>query len=107
MEKDTFITAADSFKLLSDPTRLKIFHYLCYAEASVQNTAEAVSMSSPAVSHHLKLLKDAGLLKVRRNGREVLYSISDNCLANVIRGTIDSLLRCSGCNRGNCENKEI
>ena len=103
MEKDTFVTAADSFKLLSDPTRLKIFHYLCYVEASVQNTAEAVGMSSPAVSHHLKLLKGAGLLKVRRNGREVLYFISDNCLANVIKNTIDSLLRCSGCSRGSCE----
>lgn len=103
MEKDTFVTAADSFKLLSDATRLKIFHYLCQAEASVQNTAEAVGMSSPAVSHHLKLLKDAGMLKVRRNGKEVLYSIADNCLANVIRGTIDSLLRCSCCNRDICK----
>ena len=97
MQIDIYSAAADSFKLLSDTTRLRIFHYLCHREASVQSIAEEIGMSSPAVSHHLKLLKDAGLLNSRRSGKDALYTVAGSCNANVIRDAIDSLLKCSGC----------
>lgn len=69
------------FGALSDPTRLKVFRLLCKMEECVVNISEIINMSSPAVAHHLKVLKDAGLIRSRRDGKEVYYraSLDNNC----------------------------
>ena len=54
---DTFSIVSDTFELISDPTRLKILWLLSHTEECVMNIAAAVKMSSPAVSHHLRILK--------------------------------------------------
>jgi DNA-binding transcriptional ArsR family regulator len=72
---------ADSLKQLGDPTRLRIFWLLCHTEECVTDIAEYMEMTSPAVSHHLRLLKTAGLVVTRREGREVLYRVADTALA--------------------------
>ena len=90
-EDDRFIEASDLFSLLSDSTRLKILWLLCHNEACVCDIASAIDMSSPAVSHHLKLLKSSGLIVSRREGKEMYYRTADTELAQVLHHTIEKL----------------
>ena len=85
------IQVADAMKQLGDVSRLRIFWLLCHAEECVTNIAELVSMSSPAVSHHLRLLKVAGLIVSRRVGKEILYTASDTPLVRQLHHTIESV----------------
>ena len=64
-------------KQLGDPSRLRIFWLLCHCEECVLNIAAIVNMSSPAVSHHLRLLKSSGLIVSRREGKEMYYRTAD------------------------------
>ena len=66
-----FDAVADVFRLLDDSSRLRIFWLLCHCEECVANISALVDMSSPAVSHHLRQLREAGLITSRRDGREV------------------------------------
>ena len=59
---ENFQTVADIFKQLGDGSRIRIFWLLCHCEECVINLSAMVNMSSPAVSHHLKQLKSAGLI---------------------------------------------
>ena len=74
---EAFRTMADVFKLLGDSSRLRIFWILCHCEECVINLSVMVQMSSPAVSHHLKLLRAYGLVISRREGKEVYYKASE------------------------------
>ena len=78
-------------KQLGDPSRLRIFWLLCHCEECVLNIAALVNMSSPAVSHHLKLLKSSGLIVSRREGKEMYYRTADTELAQVLHHTIEKL----------------
>ncbi len=62
---------------LGDPSRLRIFWLLCHCEECVMNIAALTGMSSPAVSHHLRLLKSSGLIVSRREGKEMYYRAAD------------------------------
>lgn len=65
------------FKALSDETRLKILLLLREGEACVCDIAETLEMAQPNISFHLGILKDAGLLKDRKDGRWMHYSLND------------------------------
>ena len=80
-----------AMKQLGDPSRLRIFWLLCHCEECVLNIAALVNMSSPAVSHHLKLLKSSGLIVSRREGKEMYYRTADTELAQVLHHTIETL----------------
>ena len=71
------IETASLFGLLSDSTRLRILYLLYHREVCVRNIAEAIEMSPPAVSHHLRSLKQLGVITSRRIGKEVHYMIAD------------------------------
>ncbi len=86
-----FEKVSDTFALISDPTRLKILWLLCHCEACVNNIAVAVNMSSPAVSHHLRLLKQAGLLSSRREGKEMYYKLAETPEAQLLHRSIDDI----------------
>ncbi len=88
-EAEVFASTAETFDLLSDATRVKILWLLCHTEDCVANIAAAVEMSSPAVSHHLRVLKQAGLLSHRKNGKEVHYTLADNDKAKLIHHIVD------------------
>ncbi|MBQ3928684.1 MAG: winged helix-turn-helix transcriptional regulator, partial [Clostridia bacterium] len=74
---ETIRTVAEAMKQLGDPSRLRIFWLLCHCEECVINIAAATDMTSPAVSHHLRLLKGAGLITSRRDGKEMYYRAAD------------------------------
>jgi len=65
------------FKALSDETRLKILSLLKDGEACVCDIAETLEMTQPNISFHLGILKEAGLLKDRKNGRWMHYSLNE------------------------------
>ena len=90
---EDFQIAADIFKQLGDGSRLRIFWLLCHCEECVINISSLVDMSSPAVSHHLRLLKGSGLIVSRREGKEMYYRTADTELAQVLHHTIEKLGR--------------
>ena len=92
---EDFSLAADIFKKLDDSSRLRIFWLLCHCEECVINLSAMVEMSSPAVSHHLKQLKAAGLIVSRREGKEVYYKAADNIQAAVFPRLIEEMLEIS------------
>ena len=94
---ETFKNMADSFRLISDGTRLRILWLLCHAEECVCNIASAVDMSAPAVSHHLRILKQSGLITSRRKGKEIHYTIAETEEAQMIHRMIDELLHLKCC----------
>ena len=87
-----FSIMADLFKQLSDPTRVRIFWTLCHCEECVINLSAIMEMSSPAVSHHLKQLRAAGLIISRREGKEVYYKAAANLQANLLHSMIEEVV---------------
>lgn len=90
-----FEMAADTFKLLGDSSRIRIFWILCHCEECVINLSAMVQMSSPAVSHHLKMLKARRLIVSRREGKEVYYKAADTQQAALLHQMIEALLEIS------------
>lgn len=90
---ETVKAVADSMKQLGDPSRLRIFWLLCHCEECVLEIANAMNMSSPAVSHHLKLLKSAGLIVANRNGKEMYYKAADTDMVLKLHHTIEEIAR--------------
>jgi len=86
-----FFMAADVFSMLCDSTRLRILWLLCHTEECVSDIAAAVGMSSPAVSHHLRTLKQSGLIVARREGKEVLYTLASTKEAGLVHNMIDDI----------------
>ena len=78
-----FQVVSDIFKQMSDASRIRIFWILCHCEECVMNLSAMVDMSSPAVSHHLKQLKQSGLIVSRREGKEVYYTLNDEHVCKV------------------------
>ena len=87
-----FQRIADIFRQLGDPSRIRIFWLLCHCEECVVNIAAMVDMSSPAVSHHLRVLKDSGLLDSRRDGREVYYRAADAPQSRLLHEMIEQVM---------------
>lgn len=97
--RDRFEKTAETFSLISDPSRVKILWLLCHAEDCVTNIAAAVDMTSPAVSHHLRVLKQAGILSYRKEGKEAYYTLADTEEARMIHHIVDIIfdLNCKDC----------
>ncbi len=89
---DDFGIVAEIFRQLGDPSRLRIFWILCHCEECVMNLSAMMNMSSPAVSHHLKQLKTAGLITSRREGKEVYYKTADTEEVHTLHDMIEALL---------------
>ena len=79
--------AADSIQALSAPSRLRILARLHAGPASVNELADAVGMESSAVSHQLRLLRAARLVRVRRAGRMAYYSLDDHHVIGLLHDT--------------------
>lgn len=84
---------SEAMKQLGDPSRLRIFWLLCHCEECVLNIASLVNMSSPAVSHHLRLLKSSGLITSKRDGKEMYYKASESELTNELHHVIERIAK--------------
>ena len=89
---DKFQTIADVFRQLGDPTRVRIFWLLCHCEECVVNISAMMDMSSPAVSHHLRPLRNSGLIVSRRDGKEVYYRAADTAQARLLHQMIERVM---------------
>lgn len=77
LEDDTVYQLAELFKIMGDPTRIKIIYALKERELCVCNISEILEMSSSAVSHQLRVLRNNKIVKFRKEGRSVYYSLDD------------------------------
>lgn len=77
-EDELLYDLADLFKVFADTTRIKILYALMESSLCVADIARAVGASQSAVSHQLRILKQARLVKFRRDGKNVIYALSDD-----------------------------
>lgn len=98
-DAEQFSEAAATFQQLCDASRLRIFWLICHSEECVSNIAAAVEMSDAAVSHHLRTLKMHRLVKSRRVGKEVHYSLGEGEKAQLAHRMADDFfhMNCPGC----------
>ncbi len=82
-KEETFGDLATFFKLLGDPTRTKILFALDQHEMCVCDLANALSMTKSSISHQLKTLRDKHIVKCRREGKEVYYTLDDEHVVRV------------------------
>ncbi len=72
------------FKALADPTRREILRLLDHGEQSAGQLAERFDMTKPSMSHHFAVLKQADLVRSRREGQQILYSLNTTVLEDVL-----------------------
>lgn len=84
---ETVASVADVFKLLGDPTRVRLVDALSHGERCVCDLAELVGLSESAVSHQLRLLRAARLVRARRTGRQAFYSLDDHHVLGLVHDT--------------------
>lgn len=87
-----FQKVAEVFKQLGDTTRIRIFWLLCHCEECVLDISAMLEMSSPAVSHHLRPLKNSGLVISRREGKEVYYRAAGTEQSRLLHQMIEQVM---------------
>jgi len=92
MSGKTALELADIFKALGDETRLTIVQLLVGRELCVCDILDSFVMSQPAISHHLKILRQAGVVRDKREGKWIYYSLNPATLA-LLGGVLGSLQR--------------
>ena len=85
MEKETLYQIADLFKAFGDSTRVHILWLLLEQELCVGDIAQGVSLTQSAVSHQLRFLKQMHLIKFRREGKNILYSLADDHVRTILQ----------------------
>ncbi len=88
----SFIAASELFKQIGDTTRIRVFWLLCHHEECVSNMSVMLGMSSPALSHHLKTLRDFRLVTSRREGKEVRYRAADTEICRLLHLMVEQIM---------------
>lgn len=83
-DEDTLYDLAELFKVFGDSTRIRILYVLFEAEVCVCDMAQTLGMTQSAVSHQLRILKANRLVKSRREGKSVFYSLADDHVRSII-----------------------
>ena len=84
---------ADTFKVLSDPTRIRILALLAHQEMCVTCIAEALEMTHSAISHQLRILRSTNLVKYTKDGKEVIYSLDDSHVLSLFDQALEHVKR--------------
>jgi len=88
LDEETLFVVSQTFKALSDPTRIRILNLLCTGEHSVNDIAEILNLSQSNVSHQLRFLKNLRLVKFRRAGTTLYYSEDDDHVMDLLEKAI-------------------
>ncbi len=91
-DKETMEQIAELFKGFGDATRVHILSLLVERELCVTDIAEAVALSQSAISHQLRLLKQMHLIKFRREGKNILYSLADDHVKTILQMGLEHVL---------------
>ena len=91
-DKRTMEEIADLFKAFGDTTRVQILSCLVDRELCVTEIAQAVDLSQSAVSHQLRILKQMHLIKYRREGKNILYSLADDHVLTILQMGLEHVL---------------
>ena len=83
-DEDELYDLAELFKVFGDSTRIRILYVLFESEMCVCDLAEALNMTQSAISHQLKILKQAKLVSNRREGKSVFYALADDHVRTII-----------------------
>lgn len=89
---NTITDLSDFFKIMGDSTRLQLLMVLEYGELCVSDLAYLLNMSISAVSHQLKSLRNAKLVKIRRDGKNIYYSLDDNHINSILEVSLHHIL---------------
>ncbi len=88
-ESETLNKLADFFKIMGDATRCKLLFALLQNEMCVCDLANVLSMTKSSISHQLSKMKDVGLVKCRKSGKTVYYSLDDNHISEIFEVGIE------------------
>jgi ArsR family transcriptional regulator, zinc-responsive transcriptional repressor len=89
LDEETLFVVSQTFKALSDPTRIRILNLLCCEEYAVNDIAEQLDLGQSTVSHQLRFLKNLRLVKFRREGTTLYYTSADDHVMNLLHQTIN------------------
>ncbi|MCC3144190.1 metalloregulator ArsR/SmtB family transcription factor [Halanaerobium sp. Z-7514] len=92
LEDRVVFDLAELFKTIADPTRIKILYALKERELCVCDLSELLDMSSSAISHQLRVLRNNKLVKFRKEGRSVYYSLDDSHVLSLFRQGLEHVL---------------
>lgn len=92
IDDETLFIVSQTFKALADPTRIRILHLLKQRECSVNKIAYELHLLQSTVSHQLRFLKNLRLVKFRREGTTLYYSIDDEHIIKLLDETINHAL---------------
>ena len=88
-KENTLYDVAELFKNFSDSTRIRIMYCLFEKERSVTEISELLNMNQSAISHQLRFLNNSKLIKNRREGKTIFYSLADDHVYNIISQGIE------------------
>ena len=92
ISEEVLYDIADFFKVLGESTRLKILYALLKSEVCVGELSEALGISQSSVSHQLRILRQNDLVKFRKQGKTVFYSLDDAHVENLLNQSLEHLL---------------
>lgn len=79
-----------TLSLMGDSSRLSIIIYLMDKVVNVSEITKHINLSQPSISHHLRVLKDAGILKSEKKGKEVYYTLNNNYVKSIIESSLNN-----------------
>ena len=79
----------ETMRALADPTRREILRVLRAGDLSAGDIAAGFDMTAPSISHHLNVLKDAGLVTAERDGRHIIYSLNSTTLQDLMQELLE------------------
>ncbi len=91
LNEDKVIDLSELFKIFGDSTRVKIINVLINKELCVNDIAEEINVSQSAVSHQLRILKQSKLVKYRKDGQTIYYSLADNHVEKIFMMGVDHI----------------
>ena len=95
-QEEYIIDVAEFFKVFGDPTRIKLLSLLLEKELCVGEIASNLNMTQSAVSHQLRVLRQSNLVKTRKDGKTVYYSLDDDHVRTVLRQGMDHVIHKKG-----------